>query len=73
MSVNVRLPDDLAALLAEEAARQSVTADELAARVLAEHIPSRRKLGFVAIGASSSGRTAAEAEHLLDEGLGRSR
>ena len=60
MSVNVRLPDDLAALLAEEAARQSVTADELAARVLAEHIPARRKLGFVALGASSSGRTAAE-------------
>ena len=61
MSVNVRLPDDLAALLAEEAARQSVTADELAARVLAEHIPARRKLGFVALGATNSGGTAAEA------------
>lgn len=71
MSVNVRLPDDLAALLAEEAARQSVTADELAARVLAEHIPARRELGFVAIGASNSGRTAAEAEDMLAEGFGR--
>jgi uncharacterized protein len=71
MSVTVRLPDDLAALLAEEAARQSVTADELAARVLAEHIPARRKLGFVALGASNSGGTAAEAEELLAEGFGR--
>jgi len=73
MSVNVWLPDDLAALLAlaEEAARQSVTADELAARVLAEHIPGRRKLGFVAIGVSNSGRTAAEAEEMLAEEFGR--
>ena len=71
MSVNVRLPDDLAALLAEEAARQSVTADELAARVLAEHIPVRRKHGFVASGASDSGRTASEAEEMLAEGFGR--
>ena len=71
MSVTVRLPDDLAALLAEEAARQSVTADELAARVLAEHIHDRRKLGFVALGASNSGRTAAEAEDTLAEEFGR--
>ena len=70
MSVNVRLPDDLASLLAEEAARQSVTADELAARVLAEHIPVRRKLGFIATGASDTGRTAAEAEDMLGEGFG---
>ena len=36
-----------------------------AARVLAEHIPARRHLGFVAIGESSSGRTAADAEDML--------
>jgi hypothetical protein len=71
MSVNVRLSDDLAALLAEEAARQSVTADELGARVLAEHIPARRKLGFVATRASDTGRTAAEAEDMLADGFGR--
>ena len=70
MSVTVQLPDDLAALLAEEAARQSVTADELAARVLAEHIHGRRRLGFVAVGASDSGRTAADAEDMLAEGFG---
>jgi len=71
MSITVELPDDLAALLAEEAARQSLTPDELAARVLAEHIPARRHLGFVAIGESTSGRTAAEAEDMLAEGFGR--
>jgi uncharacterized protein len=36
MSITVKLPDKLGALLNEEATRQSLTADELAARVLAE-------------------------------------
>lgn len=70
MSTTVRLPDELAALLAEEAARQSLTPDELAARVLAEHIPGRRHLSFVSIGESQSGRTAEEAEEMLAEGFG---
>jgi hypothetical protein len=67
----VKLPDELGARLAEEAARQSLTPDELAARVLEEHIPAQRRLGFVAIGESRSGRTAAEAEEMLAEGFGR--
>ena len=71
ISITVKLPDELAALLAEEAAPQSVTPDELAARVLAEHIPTRRRLGFVAIGESTSERTATEAEEMLVEGFGR--
>jgi hypothetical protein len=70
MSVAVRIPDDLAALLAAEAARQSVTPDELAARIMAEHLPARRRLGFVAIGASNSGCAATEAEDTLAEGFG---
>jgi hypothetical protein len=70
MSTTVALPDELAALLAEEAARQSLTPDELAARVLAEHIRGKRHLSFVAIGESQSGRTAEEAEEMLAEGFG---
>jgi hypothetical protein len=70
MSIRVTIPDDLAALLAEEAARQSLTPDELAARVLAEHISGKRHLSFVAIGESQSGRTAEEAEEMLAEGFG---
>jgi hypothetical protein len=71
MSITVTPPDELTAILADEAASQSVTPDELAARVLAEHIATRRRLGFVAIGGSTSGRTAAEAEEMLAEGSGR--
>jgi len=70
MSITVKLPDDLGTVLQEEAARQPLTPDELASRVLAEHIPARRKLGFVAIGESTSGRTASEAEDMLAEGFG---
>ncbi len=71
MSITVELPDELAALLVKEAARRSLTPDELAARVLAEHIPAGRRLGFVGIGESTSGGTAAEAEEMLAEGFGR--
>ncbi len=71
MSVSVNLPDELAVVLADEAARQSVSPDELASRVLAEHMPRRRRLGFVAVGESSSGRSAARDEQLLSEGFGR--
>jgi len=60
----VKLPEEVPALLSEEAARRSVMPDELAARVLAEHIPGHRHLGFVAIGESTSGRTAAEVEEI---------
>jgi len=67
MSITVKLPDELAALLYEEAARRSMTPDELATRVLAEHIPDRRHLGFVAIRESTSGRTGADAEEMLAE------
>lgn len=70
MSIRVTIPDGLAALLAEEAARQSLTPDELAARVLAEHISGKRHLSFVAIGESQSGRTAEEAEGMRAEGFG---
>lgn len=80
MSINVRIPDDLGVLLADEAARQSMTPDEPARRLLAEHTPThaervagRRKLGFIAIGKSTSRRTAADAEQMktLAEGFGR--
>jgi hypothetical protein len=70
MSISVNLPDELAALLAEEARRRAITPDELAAEVLAEHIPARRSLAFVAIGDSASARTAEDAEEMLAEGFG---
>ncbi len=43
----------------------------LAAQVLAEQFPPRRKLGFVSLGRSTSGRRASEDEEMLAEGFGR--
>ena len=65
----VELPDDVAAALAEAAEQRGVSADQLAAEILAGRLgPRRRKLSFVGIGASDTGRSAAEAEDLLREG-----
>jgi predicted transcriptional regulator len=71
MSMSVKLPDELAARLTAEAERQGVSPDELAARVLGEHVQGRRRLSFVAMGESTSGRSATEAEDMLGEGFGR--
>jgi hypothetical protein len=78
MSVCVTLPDDLASRLAHEAERRSMTPDELAVTVLAEHIPDEvagtadaAMSKFLGIGASTDGRTAAEAEEMLAERFGR--
>ena len=67
------LRDAVAEALAAEAARRGQTADELAAALLAEQLPKvpRRRLAFAAVGASTSGRGAAEADEMLAEGFGR--
>jgi hypothetical protein len=72
VSVSVNLPDELAGRLAEEASRREMTLDELAAELIAERIPGRgHRLSFAAIGASTSGRRAAEDEAMLAERFGR--
>jgi len=65
----IELPDDVAAALAAAAAERGLTVDQLATEALtAQFGPQRRVLSFVAAGASTSGRSAAEAEQMLDEG-----
>jgi len=65
----VELPEDVAAALASAAAERGMTTDELAAEALAAQFgPRRRTLSFAAAGASTSGRSAAEAEEMLEEG-----
>ena len=65
----IELPDDVAAALAVAAAERGVTVDELAAEALAERFgPRRRVLSFAGVGSSTTGRSAAEAEELLEEG-----
>ena len=73
MTVTLHLDDAVAEALAAEAARRGQTADELAAGLLAAQLPKapRRRLTFAAVGASTSGRGAAEADEMLAEGFGR--
>jgi plasmid stability protein len=79
MSLTVNLPGELGAALEAEAARRGqvperVAADLLAAGLLAPRNPQggvRRVLAFAAIGESTTGVSAADAEELLAEGFGR--
>jgi hypothetical protein len=76
MTMTVHLHGDLAAALEAEAARRGQSPDQVAADLLAEQLPTghrrrRRKLAFAGIGESSSGRSAADADEMLDEGFGR--
>jgi hypothetical protein len=58
--------------LRAEAAKRDVTPDELAAEFIAERVkPRKHRLRFAAIGASTSGRRAVDAEDMLAEGFGR--
>lgn len=66
----VEVDDDLAARVAAEAAERGVAPEVLAAEVLAERYMTRR-LGFVDLGRSQSGRRAADAKEMLAEGFGR--
>jgi hypothetical protein len=71
----VELPPQVAARFEAEAARRGVTVADLLAD-LAEELPSAEQTpigrpGFVGLGASTSGRTAREADDLLADGFGR--
>ena len=73
MSITI---EELAARLNAEAARRDITVealiDELAGMVVEpEAKPVKRRLAFVGIGASTSGRGAREADEMLAEGFGR--
>lgn len=68
VSMKVDIPEPLASRLAAAAEAQGVTAQEVAVDTLAEHFgEARRRLGFAAVGASTSGRRAADAEATLAE------
>ena len=75
MTLTLHLDDAVAAALAAEAERRGLSVDELAAALLAAQLPKpatvHRRLAFAAVGASNSGRGAAEADEMLAEGFGR--
>lgn len=62
---------ELAERLNAEAARRGISVDALLDE-LADKLPQQRRLGFVSLGASTSGRTAREADEMLAEGFGQS-
>lgn len=65
----IELPEPVAKCLAEAAVERGISADELAAEVIAARFgPRRRTLSFAAAGSSTSGRGGAEAEEMLEEG-----
>ena len=74
--MTVELPAELQARLEAEASRRGVTLDQVIAD-LASRLPNggagsaRRKPAFVSLGSSTSGRSARDADELLDEGFGR--
>ena len=76
MPVTLDLSDEAMARLRAEAHRRGISVeelvDELAAGLPAEPVETLpRKLRFFAIGRSTSGRGAADADEMLAEGFGR--
>jgi hypothetical protein len=79
MPVTLELSDEAVARLRVEAARRGVTLDDVVMQLaesldrVDERRPSQRnKLRFVAMGSSTSGQGAADADEMLAEGFGRS-
>jgi hypothetical protein len=76
MPVSLDLSDEAMARLRAEADRRGISVEELVDQ-LAASLPaeasesSPRKLRFFAMGASTSGRSAADADEMLAEGFGR--
>jgi hypothetical protein len=74
--VTLDLSDEVLARLQREADRRGVSLDAVVAE-LASALPTesesdgRSRLGFVALGASTDGRSAADADEILAEGFGR--
>lgn len=71
----VELSPEVVARFEAEAARRGVSVTELLA-ALADELPGTERTtgarpGFVGLGASTSGRTARDADELLAEGFGR--
>ena len=72
MTVTLELPDEAMRRLRAEAERRDLSVDALIAEfagTLGRAASAPRSLGFVAIGESTSGRHAADADEMLAEGF----
>lgn len=76
MPVTLDLSDEVLARLQREADRRGVSLDAVVAELASALPPEaeanhQRRLGFVALGASADGRSAADADEILAEGFGQ--
>ncbi len=69
--LTVEVEEEVAVRVEEAAAERGLAAEVLAAQAIADTFTPRRKLGFVSLGRSTSGRRAVEDEEILAEGFGR--
>ncbi|MFZ1438229.1 MAG: hypothetical protein WAS75_03810, partial [Candidatus Microthrix subdominans] len=75
ITVTLDLPAEAQARLQAESNRRGITLAQLIAEIAASFpdgaAAPRRKLAFVGIGSSTSGRGARDADEMLAEGFGR--
>lgn len=68
--LRVVVPDEIAERLAAEAAERHMAPEDLAAQVLVDHVPGKRRLRFIGIGNSGQPDAAARSEEILREHFG---
>jgi hypothetical protein len=68
--LHVQIPDELAKRLAVEAAERKMAPEEVAADVLDQAIPPRRRVRFIGVGHSGQHDNARRSEELLEEHFG---
>jgi hypothetical protein len=74
MTVTIDLPEDALERLQAEARRRGVTIDVVVAefaQALPADVTSAKRLSFIGLGSSSSGRYARDADDLVADGFGR--
>jgi hypothetical protein len=69
--LRVVVPDEIAKRLAAEGAARGISAEDMAAEVLAEHVPEPKRLRLIALGHSAHHDTAARSEEILLERFAR--
>lgn len=62
---------ELAERLNNEAVRRGITPEELLHEIVSKLPGGRRRLGFVSLGKSTSGRSSREVDEVLAEGFGQ--
>lgn len=65
--LSVEVPDDVAQRVAVAAAERGVAPEAMAAEVLAQSFPARRRLGFIGIGRSAHDDTSERHKEVIAE------